>query len=201
MATEKSVNYRRNRDYTKQFDWIYDLNCDLCNCYTKAKENPAIGYMKRMKQNWDIIHPEFSHLSDKNLRDQASRIIKNKIVMETEFSTDSNTNWNSQSDNVDINNNETVNESINLVVNKTPTNINRNNVENNQPQEPPGYQLLKDKLKPIFLETIDILHNKNTDERTYLTRVNTKINYTLLKCVDDLSKEYLRHWTHQISGI
>ena len=23
--------------------------------------------MKRMKQNWDIVHPEFSHLSDKNL--------------------------------------------------------------------------------------------------------------------------------------
>ena len=67
------------------------------NCYTKAKENPAIGYMKRMKQNWYITHPEFSHLSDKNLRDQASRIIKNKIVMETEFSIDSNANWNSQS--------------------------------------------------------------------------------------------------------
>ena len=92
--------------------------------------------------------------------------------------------------NVDISNNETVNGSINLV-NKTPTNINRNNVENNQAQESPWYQLLKDKLKPVFLETIDILHSKNIDERTYLTRVNTKINDTLLKCVDDLSKEYL----------
>ena len=36
-----------------------------------------------MKQNWDIIHPEFSHLSDENLRDQAIRTIKNKIVSET----------------------------------------------------------------------------------------------------------------------
>ena len=68
------------------------MNCDLYNCYTTAKENPAIGCMKPMKQNWDIIYPEFSHLSDKNLRDQASRIIKNKIVMETEFSTDSSAN-------------------------------------------------------------------------------------------------------------
>ena len=49
-----------------------------------------------MKQNWDTIHPEFSHLTDKNLRDQASRIIKNKIVMETEFAKDSNTNLNYQ---------------------------------------------------------------------------------------------------------
>ena len=143
-----------------------------------------------MKQNWDIIHPKFSHISDKNLRDQASRIIENKIVMETEFSIDSNTNWNSQRDNVDISNNEIVNESINLV-NNTPTNINRNNVENNQAQESPGYQLLKDKLKPIFLQTIDILRNRNIDQRTHLTRVNTKINDTLLKCADDLSKEYL----------
>ena len=75
-------------------------------------------------RNWYIIHPEFSHLSDKNLHDQARRIIMNKIVMKTQFSTDSNTNWNSQSDNVDISNNETVNESRNLV-NNTPTNINR----------------------------------------------------------------------------
>ena len=124
------------------------------------------------------------------MRDQASRIIKNKVVMETEFSSDSNANWDSQSDNVDISNDETVNESINLV-NNTPTNINRNNVKNNQTQESPGYQLLKDKLKPIILETIDIFHNKNIDERTYLRRVNTKINDILLKCVDDLSKEYL----------
>ena len=78
---------------TKQLDWTYNLNRDLYNCYTKAKENLAIGYMKHIKQNWDIIHPEFSHLSGKNLRDQASRIyIKNKIVMETVFSTDSHTN-------------------------------------------------------------------------------------------------------------
>ena len=57
-------------------------------------------------------------------------------------------------------------------------------VENNQAQESPEYKLLKDKLKPIFLEAIDIFHNKIIDERIYLTKVNTKINNTLLKCVD-----------------
>ena len=67
-----------------------------------------------------------------------------------------------------------MNESINLV-NNILTNINRNNVENNQIQVSPEYKLLEDKLKPIFLETIDIFHNKNIDERMYLTRVNTKI--------------------------
>ena len=171
MATKKSVIYRRNRDYTKQFDWTYDLNCDLYNCYTKAKENLAIGYMKRMKQNWDTIDPEFSHLTEKNLRDQASRILKNKIVMETEFAKDSNTNLNYQSDNDNIHNNETVNEIINLG-NDKPTNINRNDIENNQTQETPEYKSLKEKLKPIFLETIDNFNNMNIEGRIYLTRVN-----------------------------
>ena len=67
--------------------------------------------------------------------------------METEFAKDSNTNLNSQSDNDDIHNNETVNESINLG-NDKPTNINRNDTENNQTQESPEYKWLKE--KPIF---------------------------------------------------
>ena len=41
--------------------------------------------MERMKQKWDEIYPEYSFLTDKNLRDQASRIEKNKDVMDTEF--------------------------------------------------------------------------------------------------------------------
>ena len=41
--------------------------------------------MERMKQKWDEIYAEYSFLTDKNLRDQASRIEKNKDVMDTEF--------------------------------------------------------------------------------------------------------------------
>ena len=108
--------------------------------------------------------------------------------METEFAKDSNTNLNSQSDNDDIHNNEIVNESINLG-NDKPTNINRNDIENNQTQESPEYKWLKE--KPIFLEMIDNFKNKNIEERIYLTRANTRINDTLLKCVNDLSKEYI----------
>ena len=70
-----------------------------------------------------------------------------------------------------------MNKSTNLV-NNTPTNINRNNVENNQTQKPPEYKLLKDKLKPI--KTIEMFQNKNIDKRIYLTRVNTKINKLMI---------------------
>ena len=46
-----AVSYRRKKDYTKQFDWTYELNNDLCKCYLRAKENKSI--MKRMKNYWD----------------------------------------------------------------------------------------------------------------------------------------------------
>ena len=77
-------SYRRNWDYTKKkFDCTYDLKRDVYNYYLRAKENPKIGYVKKLKNYWDKLHPEFNFLSDKNLRDQASHIEKNKIVMET----------------------------------------------------------------------------------------------------------------------
>ena len=103
-------SYRRNRDYSKQFDWTYDLKKDVYNCYLKAKENPKIGYMKRLKSYWDEMHPEFNFLSDKNLRDQASRVEKNKVVMETEFKTVTTNNLENDiltEDNYVVNNNDT----------------------------------------------------------------------------------------------
>ena len=41
--------------------------------------------MKRMKGKWDKIHPEYSFLTNKNLRDQASHLEKNRDVMDTEY--------------------------------------------------------------------------------------------------------------------
>ena len=41
--------------------------------------NPAIGCMKRMKQDWEKFHPEFSHFLYKNLCGQARKIIKTKL--------------------------------------------------------------------------------------------------------------------------
>ena len=78
-------SYRRNRDYSTHFNWTYDLKRDVYRCYLMAKEDPRIGYMKRLKEKRDEIHPEYSFLSDKNLRDQASRIEKNKDVMDTDM--------------------------------------------------------------------------------------------------------------------
>ena len=41
--------------------------------------------MKRLKDLWDKMHPEYNFLSDKNLRVQASRVHKNNVVMVSEY--------------------------------------------------------------------------------------------------------------------
>ena len=78
-------SYRRKLDYTNDFNWTYELKTDVYKCYVKARNDKTIGYMKRLKNLWDKIHPEYNFLSDKNLRDQAARIHKNNVVMDTEY--------------------------------------------------------------------------------------------------------------------
>ena len=39
--------------------------------------------MTRMKHYWDEIRPEYNFLTSKLLRNQASRVVKNKVVMAT----------------------------------------------------------------------------------------------------------------------
>ena len=58
----------------------------------KAKSDPKIGYVNRMKKLWDEIHPELTFFPAKNLRDQGSREEKNRVVMETEYRIDENQN-------------------------------------------------------------------------------------------------------------
>ena len=74
-----AVSYRRKRDYTKQFDWTCELNNDFYKCYLRAKENKSLGYMTRMKNYWDEIYQEYSFLTSKLLRDQASKVVKKKL--------------------------------------------------------------------------------------------------------------------------
>ena len=56
------ASYCRNRDYVNQFTWTYELNEDLYKCYVKAKEDRRIGYMNRLKNYWDEIHPQLFFL-------------------------------------------------------------------------------------------------------------------------------------------
>ena len=78
-------SYSRNRDYTNDFNWTYALKTVVYRCYIEACNDKSIGYMKRLKSLRDKMHPEYNFPSEKNLRDQASRVHKNNVVMDTEY--------------------------------------------------------------------------------------------------------------------
>ena len=49
------LSYRRNRDYTNQFNWTYELKTDVHRCYVEARNDKSNGYMKEI-----IMHPEYN---------------------------------------------------------------------------------------------------------------------------------------------
>ena len=89
-SKHKSVSYRRNRDYSKQFNWTYELNVDLYKCYTEARKVPKKGYMARMKKMWDKLHPELNHFTEKYLKQHATYIEKRGYLLQTANVTNSN---------------------------------------------------------------------------------------------------------------
>ena len=101
---DKSVSYRRNRDYSKSFAWTYELNKDLYKCYVKATEVPKIGYMNRLKEYWVEIHLELNYFSSKSLRYHVISIIKRNVTMETIFNIENRTiESNTEAKNIDEN--------------------------------------------------------------------------------------------------
>ena len=86
MATNeksKSVSLKRNHDYMTHFVWTYELNCDVYQCYTKARQNPKIGYMKRMMQYWDNLPPEITNFNEKQLRQPVTFVASKLLILET----------------------------------------------------------------------------------------------------------------------
>ena len=140
----KSVSYRRNRGYNKQFDWTYELNKDLYESSLKAKANLKLGYMNRMKIYWDKIHPELNYFLAKNLRDQATRVQQRKIFMETEFNSQQKDNLNSVVNNIDDNNDN------NDTLETNQTHYTRVELQNIDPQELPDFDKTKSTLKNLF---------------------------------------------------
>ena len=112
--------------------------------------------MKRSKNYYDKLHPEFNFLSDKNLRDQASRIEENKIVMETEYgttTTSTSENMSTNEDNcLESSNIESTSDSIII-----PTII---LLDESQKM---SLEILRPTLEPNY----EIVKNQNIDQRVY----------------------------------
>ena len=177
-------SYRPNRDYSTYFNWTYDLKRNVYQCYLTAKEDPRIGYMKRMKENWDEIHPEYSFLTDKHLRDQASRTEKNKDVMDTEYVHNKSNNSSQVNEPIDYRNNRF----------ETAKNSNRVSYEESQPHLEPltiTQQECFQTMKPFFERNYETINRQSINERTLSTKIIKRPSDNVLKVIDRLAKQKL----------
>ena len=175
---------RLNRDYSTHFNWTYDLKRDVYQCYLTAKEDPRIGYMKRPKGKWEEIHPEYSFLTDKSLRDQASRIEKNKDVMDAEYV------------HVRSNNSSQVNGPTEYRNNcfETANNSNSGSNEESQPTLEPltiTQQECFQTMKPLFERNYETINRQSITERTFSTKIIKHPSDDVLKVIDRLAKRKL----------
>ncbi len=165
MATKqktRSVSYRRNRDYTESFSWTYELNTDVLQCYTKARGDPKIGYMERMKNYWDELHPELNHFTSKQLRQQATFVEKKRSAPEATLPPQTVAEPGGE---------ENVTSSSNVTSEETTENETAE--EGGEMDEIPETvidQNLVDQLKDKFSQYYSIFVNKSLAERNYDTK-------------------------------
>ena len=162
-------SYRQNQDYTRQFNWTYNVKRDVYNCYIKARENKSTCYMKRLKCYWHELHPGFAFLSDKNFRDIASRIEANKVVIDMEFY-----NTISIPTETDIVNNEVFDE-VNCIVNIVNDQAaNETTVQHVIPLSTTQEEL--EVLHPIFEHYYEIIKKQSIKERVYSTNCSKTLS-------------------------
>ena len=181
--TEKVVSNNRNRDYSKQFEWSYELNEDLWRCYNKARKDPRIGYTKCLKSYWDDIHPELSNFTSKNLRDQASRVEKRK--------TDRKAAENSRM--LQQYNENMENDTDNYVPAPQQQNEHQQaSAVNHVMQELHDTDALKEKLKNIFDRNYQYYIIRELKDRGIPIKANKKVELNILKNANEITSTHLQ---------
>ena len=174
-------SYRRNRNYSTHFNWTYDLKHNVCQCCLTAKEDPRIGYMKRLKEKWDEFHPEYSFLTDKNLRDQASRIEKKRMLWTLNIYMFDNSQVNEQTD---CRNN----------CSEITNSLNCGSHEESQPTLEPltiTQQECFQTMKPLFERNYETINRQSINERTFTTEIMKHPSDDVLRVIDQLVKQKL----------
>ena len=180
---QKPVNYRRNRNYSKQFEWTYELNEDLHRCYNKARKDPRIGYMNRLKSYWDEIHPELSNFTSKNLRDQASRVEKRKTDREAAENSRMLQHYNENM----------VNDTDNYVPAPEQQNEHQQaSAVNHLTQELHDIDALKEKLKNIFDRNYQYYIKRELKDRVIPIKANKKVELNILKNANEITSTHLQ---------
>ena len=159
-----NVSYQRNRDYSKNLDWTYELKSDVYECYKRAKCDPTIGYMKRLKLYWDELHPEYNHLNEKQLRQQTTFVEKKKLVLDSNLETGIREEW-----------------AENLI-----DQVNQNNIENSteNSQNIPDVENIIDEnlfnnIKSRFSEHCNKYHGLPVNQREYNCNIPYNIPYNI----------------------
>ena len=180
MTSARTTSYRRNRDYSKSFKWTYELDKDLFACYEKAKLDPRIGYMNRLKTNWDEKHPELANFSAKNLRDHVSSIIKRRVVMETDY----NSQIESLEENVMNHSND-----VSAINNNFESEISESlNIEEH---ETPEICVIKDNIRELLKTNFNKTLEINLEDRQMNTKVNKKVHQNVITAINSIAKEII----------
>ena len=128
--------------------------------------------MKRLKNLWDKMHPEYNFFSDKNLSDQASRIHKNNVVMDTEYRETSTSV--TRNDNLcTVTSNGKNYRNIRPNENIAPEEVTAENIPNENLND--GQLQLVEKLKPSFNKNFETFKLQAIEQRVYPTKINKKI--------------------------
>ena len=138
------------------------MNEDIYKCYVRAKSDPKIGYVNKMKKLWDKIPPELILFSGKTLRDQVSRVEKNRVVMETEYRIDEN-----QNNSNGVNNN-TTEENFDL----RPEHCRWHWNTNCWKSFAWGQTSINETMKDNFMQNIISINSMNFNEQNYNNTVN-----------------------------
>ena len=178
----ESVSFRRNGNYRRHFEWTYELNRDVYKCYTQARSDPRIGYMKRIKKHWDELHPDLSYFNEKQLRQQASFVESKDLILETNLK----------------NYEEHSQQEISIQIDEDTTSNLENPTQSNEPNDENFDENLLNDLKIKFLYYQDIYKNLPPRERNFDTQVNYDIKgveLQVMNCIINHQKEIISLWT------
>ena len=142
-----------------------------------------------MKNLWDEINLDLAFFSAKTLRDQASRVDKNWVAMETEYWTDKNQS-NSNNVNSDSTEENPNGKSENLSINNTLI-ISDTEIQSLENPVPEANKSINETIKDIFMQNITSINSINSNEWNYNTWVNKTPSPDILTTIDDLALQYL----------
>ena len=147
----------------------------IYQCYTKARENPQIGYMKRMKEYWDNLNPKFINFNEKQLRQQATFAQSKGSIIETNLQLTTNRNENSPQISEHINTDVLSDDVIDITE--------RENTDQN----------LLDEITVRFLYYFDVYENMSIENRNFNTQIIYSIKDIELKTIDHVITNFIKN--------